>query len=148
MMNSVHLIGRLGQDPESRETSGGTPVVNASLAVSKRIKGGEEQTLWVRLIFWDRLAGVVSQYCHKGSRIAIVGELQIREYVKNGETKTSTEVRVHSLDLLDPKPSESSGYESERSRPSSEPRRRPARSERAPVREPGSDDDLDDDIPF
>ena len=89
-MNTVHLIGRLGRDPETRNTQGGTPVVNCNLAVGKRIKSGEEQTTWVRLVFWDKLATLVAQYCVKGSQIAIVGELQAREYVKDGESKTIT----------------------------------------------------------
>lgn len=142
-MNIVNLIGRLGRDPESRTTQGGTPVVNATLAVGKRIKGGEEQTTWVRLVFWDKLAGIVDQYCRKGSQIAIVGELQIREYVKDGQTRSITEVRVHSLDLLGGKPERSEG---------SEPRY-PANGEKRAARskEPGEDDDreeLNDDIPF
>ena len=129
-MNTVHLIGRLGRDPETRNTQGGTPVVNATLAVGKRIKGGEEQTTWVRLVFWDKLATLVAQYCVKGSQIGIVGELQAREYVKDGESRIITEVRVHSLDLLG----------------------KPSGSKPAPRagREPGEDDDLpfDDEIAF
>lgn len=129
-MNTVHLIGRLGRDPETRNTQGGTPVVNATLAVGKRIKNGEEQTTWVRLVFWDKLATLVAQYCVKGSQIGIVGELQAREYMKDGESRTITEVRVHSLDLLG----------------------KPSGSKPAPRagREPGEDDDLpfDDEIAF
>ena len=142
-MNTVHLIGRLGRDPESRETSGGTPVVNCLIAVGKRIKGGQEQTTWVRLVFWDKLAGIVGQYCRKGSQIAISGELQIREYVKDGETRSITEVRVHSMDLLGGKPERSEG---------SEPRYPPNGDKRATKTrgfgegvDPG---DLDDDLPF
>jgi single-strand DNA-binding protein len=128
-MNNVQLIGRLGKEPEARTTGGGTSVVNVSLAVSKRIKNGEDQTTWVRLVFWDKLAQVVLQYCRKGSQIAIVGELQARDYLKDGVSRTITEVRVHGLDLL--------GGKSETRHDS------PARE-----REPGSDDDLDDEIPF
>ena len=128
-MNNVQLIGRLGTDPEARTTGGGTAVVNVSLAVSKRIKSGEDQTTWVRLVLWDKLAQVVMQYCRKGSQIAIVGELQARDYLKDGVSRTITEVRVHGLDLL--------GGKSESRHDSS-----------VREREPGSDDDLDDEIPF
>jgi single-strand DNA-binding protein len=126
-MNNVQLIGRLGRDPETRQTTGGTAVVNASLAVSKRIKG-QDQVTWVRLVFWDKAATIVSQYCKKGSQIAVVGELQTREYVHDGQNKSITEVRVHNLDLLGRGP----GAEKQR--------------------EPGEDDDIggfeDDAIPF
>lgn len=145
-MNTVHLIGRLGRDPETRTTQGGTPVVNATLAVGKRIKGGEEQTTWVRLVFWDKLAGIVSQYCTKGSQIAVSGELQVREYVKDGETRSITEVRVHGLDLLGGK---SERHDAPEPRYSANGDKRPSRS-----RQPGEDDDkptkydFDDELPF
>jgi single-strand DNA-binding protein len=125
-MNNVQLIGRLGQEPQTRQTTGGINVVNASLAVSKRVKG-QDQTTWVRLVFWDKTATIVSQYVKKGDQIAIVGELQTREWVKDGENKSVTEVRVHSLDLLGNGPRQD--------------------------REPRSDDDkretfVDDELPF
>lgn len=125
-MNNVQLIGRLGQEPQTRQTTGGINVVNASLAVSKRVKG-QDQTTWVRLVFWDKTAQIVANYCKKGDQIAIVGELQTREWVKDGENKRVTEVRVHSLDLLGKGPRQE--------------------------REPGGDDDkretfVDDELPF
>ena len=125
-MNNVQLIGRLGQEPESRQTNGGVTVVNASLAVSKRVKG-QDQTTWVRLVFWDKVATIVSNYCKKGDQIAIVGELQTREYIKDNQNRSITEVRVHGLDLLGKGPRQE--------------------------REPGSDDNKheefqDDDLPF
>lgn len=125
-MNNVQLIGRLGQEPQTRQTTGGINVVNVSLAVSKRVKG-QDQTTWVRLVFWDKTAQIVANYCKKGDQIAIVGELQTREWVKDGENKSVTEVRVHSLDLLGKGPRQE--------------------------REPGSDDDkretfVDDELPF
>ena len=106
------------------------------------IKGGEVQTTWVRLVFWDKLAAIVEQYCSKGSQIAIVGELQVREFMKDGNRQTSTEVRVHSLDLL--------GGKSERSE-GSEPRYPANGDKRSSRREPSENDnreDFDDELPF
>lgn len=99
-INIVALTGRLGRDPEVRHTQGGTAVANASLAVSKRRKEGEETT-WARLVFWDKLAELAGQYLAKGSQIAVRGELQVREYQdKSGEKRSSTEIRVHDLTFL------------------------------------------------
>ena len=39
-VNKVMLIGRLGHDPELRNTGGGTAVVNLRLATSDRRKDG------------------------------------------------------------------------------------------------------------
>jgi len=133
-LNLVAFTGRIGRDPEVRYTAGGTPVANTRLAVSKRRKGkdGERQddTTWVTLVFWDRLADLVSNYVSKGSQIAVRGELQVRAYEdKTGAKRESTEVRVHDLTLL--------GGGKERGE---EPRHRPNGDKPAA--------DFDDDIPF
>ena len=133
-LNLVALTGRIGRDPEVRYTAGGTPVANTRLAVSKRRKGkdGERQddTAWVTLVFWDKLAELAAQYAPKGTQIAIRGELQVRAYEdKTGAKRESTEVRVHDLTLL--------GGGKERSE---EPRHRPNGDKPAA--------DFDDDIPF
>jgi single-strand DNA-binding protein len=75
------------------------------MAVSRRRKGkdGERQddTTWVTLVFWDKLAELVSNYVSKGSQIAVRGELQVRQWDdKQGQKRESTEVRVHDLTLL------------------------------------------------
>ena len=99
-INVVALTGRLGRDPEIRRTQAGTAVANVSLAVSKRRKEGEDTT-WARLIFWDKLAELAEQYLRKGSQIAVRGELQVREFQdKEGQKRSSTEIRVHDLTML------------------------------------------------
>lgn len=135
-LNLVALTGRIGRDPEVRYTAGGTAVANTRLAVSRRRKGkdGEraDDTTWVSLIFWDKLAEIASQYATKGAQIAVRGELQVRAWEdKEGQKRESTEVRVHDLTLL--------GGGKERSE---EPRYRP-NGDKSRV-EP----DFDDEIPF
>lgn len=80
-VNKVTLIGNLGQDPELK-TVGDNQVVNVSLAVSEqwKDKSGErqERTEWVRLAIWGPPAGIVAQYCHKGSRIYVEGKVHCR----------------------------------------------------------------------
>jgi single-strand DNA-binding protein len=76
------------------------------MAVSRRRKGkdGERQddTTWVTLVFWDKLAELVSNYVSKGSPIAVRGELQVRQWddKTTGAKREATEVRVHDLTLL------------------------------------------------
>jgi len=133
-LNLVALTGRIGKDPEVRYTGGGTAVANTRMAVSRRRKGkdGERQddTTWVTLVFWDKLAELVSNYVAKGSQIAVRGELQVRQWDdKQGQKRESTEVRVHDLTLLGGR----------------------GTSSQATVKEGGmapAMDDFDDEIPF
>ena len=47
MINRVILVGRLGRDPEMRQTGTGTPVVNFSVATDRvwKNKNGEQNKL-------------------------------------------------------------------------------------------------------
>ena len=71
-LNKVLLIGRLGNDPEIKQTQGGKSFASLSLATSDSWKdksSGEkkEKTEWHRVvIFNEGLVNVVQQYL-KGS---------------------------------------------------------------------------------
>ena len=104
-VNKVFLIGRLGQEPESRTTPAGHTVCNISLAVSEKYKG-EETTTWVKLVFWNKTAEILTKFCKKGSQIFVEGSLQVREWQdKDGNKRETTEVVVRSMQMLDGKPS-------------------------------------------
>lgn len=97
-INAVTLTGRLGQDPEMRYTPAGKATVSASLAVSGFSK---DKTDWIRLVFWDKAAEILNQYCHKGDQIGVTGRLQVRDWqAQDGTKRTSTEVVVSALTLL------------------------------------------------
>jgi len=103
-MNSVSLIGRLGQDPELRYTQNGTSVCNLSIAVADNY-GDTKQTYWFRATCWQKLAEACAQYTHKGSQIGITGKLITRSWKTNsGEDRVSTEIMASTVDFLDPKP--------------------------------------------
>lgn len=110
-VNKVILIGRLGQDPEMRYTSGGKNVATVNLATSTRYQQSgqwQEKTEWHRVVFWERLAEVVNQYCKKGSQIFVEGQLQTRKWQdNNGQTQFTTEVVGKGVQFLDPKGSNS-----------------------------------------
>lgn len=113
-LNKVLLIGRLGQDPEKRVTPSGASVVNVSLATSENFKdktgNRQERTEWHRLVFWNRTAEIVEQYCRKGSQLYIEGTLQTREWQdKDGNKKYTTEVMVRNMQMLDSKGSQQQG---------------------------------------
>lgn len=98
-VNKVILIGNVGRDPEIRSTSGGSRVVNLSIATSESWKdksSGErkEKTEWHRVtVFNERLVDVVERYVKKGAKLYIEGALQTRKWTdKDGAEKYSTEI--------------------------------------------------------
>ena len=74
-LNKVQLIGRLGQDPEIKDTDSGKKVANVSLATNdfwNDASGNkQERTEWHRLVFWERLATLAESYLKKGSQIYV-----------------------------------------------------------------------------
>ena len=84
LRNNVHLIGRLGKDPDVKTLESGKKVANFTIATSENYKNekGEkvQDTQWHNLVIWDKLADVAGQYLKKGSEIAVAGKLVYRNY--------------------------------------------------------------------
>ncbi len=97
-VNKVILVGNLGRDPEVRMSQAGNKIANFSLATSDRWKdknSGEqrEKTEWHRVVVFDeRLAEVVEKYMKKGSKVYLEGQIQTRDYDKDGQKHYITEV--------------------------------------------------------
>jgi len=96
----VSVVGFVGGEPEAR-TAGEQPVASFSVAVNRKTKSGE-QTLWVRVSCWNKLAAV-TQYIHKGSLVQVNGEwLRPRAWIdQNGNPQGSLEMSATRLVLLD-----------------------------------------------
>ena len=139
-VNKVILIGQLGQEPEVRYMPNGNAVANISMATSESWKDkntGEQKTAteWHRVVFYKRLAEVVGEYLHKGSKIYVEGKLKTRKWQdKNGQDKWTTEIVAHEMQMLDSKPKGDNQQSSSAPKPQSAP---------APAH-----DDFDDEIPF
>ena len=165
-VNKVILIGNLGRDPEVRTMPSGDKMVSFSLATTESWRDkntGErrDKTEWHNIvIFNENLGRVAEQYCKKGSKIYIEGQLQTREYQdKDGNQRRATEVVLQrfrgELTLLDSRNSRGGeegqsfergssggGYGGGRSGGGGGGDRRPA------AVGGGRSMDLDDDIPF
>jgi single-strand DNA-binding protein len=105
-VNKVILVGNLGQDPEVKYTTSGTPVAKFSLATNERYKdkGGEwqDRAEWHNVIAWQRLAEIVGEYVKKGSKVYVEGRLQTSSWEdrQSGAKKYRTEIVVRDLVLL------------------------------------------------
>lgn len=91
--NRVVLVGNLTRDPELRYTPGGTAVTDVGMAINDRRKGanGEwvDETVYVDVTLWARLAEVASEYLNKGSSLLIEGRLKFDTWETNEGQKRS-----------------------------------------------------------
>ena len=155
-VNKVILVGNLGKDPEVRYMTNGDAVANVTIATSDSWKDkatGEkkESTEWHRVVFYRKLAEIVSQYLKKGSQVYIEGRIRTRKWQdKEGQERYTTEIEADEMRMLGSRQNaaSSSGGEAEYggSMPSSDATggaRGAAPGKKAP-----SFEDMDDDIPF
>jgi len=106
-LNTVSLIGNIGQDPDIKTTTAGMVVANFSLAITERKKdaSGEwaDATEWVYITAFGRKAEIIRDYCQKGSRVYISGSIRTTSWEKDGSKHYRTQVYVNDLLLLDGK---------------------------------------------
>jgi single-strand DNA-binding protein len=94
------LIGRLGADPEIKQTKKGESFANLSLATNKKYKtkDGEwqEKTTWHKIVVWDpRLADTMQKYAKSGTLLYVEGELETRQFKdSNDQNRIVTEVVI------------------------------------------------------
>lgn len=92
-VNKVILLGRLGKDPELRETSSGH-VCKFSLATDKGGKQRDAGPDWHNVVAFNKTAELIAKYLKKGDQCYIEGRLNYSSYEKDGEKRYFTEVVV------------------------------------------------------
>lgn len=142
-MNVFTFTGNLGQDCETRNAPSGDPIVSFSVAV-KSGYGERAQTVWARCSMFGKRGEAVAPYLLKGQQVAISGELSLNEWQnRDGQTKTSLEVRVNDLTLIGKR--DDSGVQDRNYAPRSQSTQPTQQRPAAPAT---SLDDIDDSIPF
>lgn len=107
-LNKVFLIGRLGTDPEVRQTKTGQAVANFSLATSEHFNdrdgNKQERTEWHKVVVWGKQADLVGQYLAKGRQVFVEGKLQTRSWEdQQGQKRYTTEIVAGNVRFLDSK---------------------------------------------
>jgi single-strand DNA-binding protein len=110
-MADITILGRLTRDPELREV-GSSQVAKFSLADGDRFRQGRDQapqSLFLDCEVWGGQAQVVMDYCRKGSRIKVAGQLCPSNYTnRDGVEVKATIVKVDRVTLAESK-AESAG---------------------------------------
>lgn len=105
-LNKVQLIGNLTRDPELRYTPNGNAVCSFSIATNRNwtTDSGEkrEEVDFHRIIAWNKLGELCSQFLVKGRKVYVEGRLTTRTWTgQDGAQKSTTEVIINDMILLD-----------------------------------------------
>jgi single-strand DNA-binding protein len=105
-VNKVILVGNVGGDPETRYMPSGGAVTNLTLATSESWKDKQtgqpqERTEWHRVVFFNRLAEIASEYVRKGSKVYVEGSLRTRQWEQDGVKRYTTEIVASEMQMLD-----------------------------------------------
>lgn len=105
-MNKAIFIGNLTKDPEITTTTSGVSVCRISLAVSRRFANaeGERETDFFNIVVWRVLGENCHKFLKKGSKIAVVGNIQNRSYdAADGSKRYITEIVAEEVEFLSTK---------------------------------------------
>lgn len=107
-VNRVFIVGRLGQDPEVRQSAKGEPWCKFTVATNRNRKDGDgnwtEEADWHDVKAFGRTAEQCAQFLARGSAVAIEGALGYRKWKDDeGKTRVSTSVLADRVSFLDKK---------------------------------------------
>ena len=108
-INRVVLTGRVGQDASVREVNG-VKVANFSLATStggytnKDGKEIPEVTQWHNCVAWRSNASFAETAVKKGVLVTVTGEINYRQFEKDGVKQNYTDIVVDNIVVFNGKP--------------------------------------------
>ncbi|WP_404830397.1 single-stranded DNA-binding protein [Staphylococcus shinii] len=133
-MNIVAITGRITKDLELRQ-AGQTQVTNFSLAVDNPYK--KDDTSFFDIVAFRKTAELLNEYCGKGSKIAVTGNLKQERFKdKEGNNRSVVRIVADRIEFLDNK-----GQNNQDQAPS--------QKQKSPASNPFDNTDInDDDLPF
>jgi single-strand DNA-binding protein len=107
-LNRAQIVGNITRDPEMRYTPNGQAVCSFGVATNRRWRdkdgNNQEQTEFHNVVAWGKLAELMSQLAHKGTKIYVEGRLQTRSWEgQDGGKRNRTEIVMDDFILLTPK---------------------------------------------
>lgn len=109
-MNLVVLYGRLTKDPELRYGQNGTANTFATVAVDRGLSkekrqqaeaAGQPTADFINIKAFGKTAEMLSNYFHKGNRIAVEGRINTGSYEKDGQRIYTTDVLVNRVHFIE-----------------------------------------------
>lgn len=104
-MNTTISIGNMTDDPKITQTSTGKTKAEFTLALN-RIKEGAD---FPRFVAWEQKAELIEKWCHRGTKLAVIGHIQTGSYEnKEGKKVYTTDIIVDQIEFCDKKPKDGS----------------------------------------
>jgi len=108
MLLAVNGVVRIGTEIETRFTQEGKQITSFSVVSSDKYKtsSGEkrEDSCFIKVTAFGGLAKVISDYCHKGSKISISASLKQDKWEdQQGNKKSLHSLKIEKLEMLDSK---------------------------------------------
>lgn len=92
----IHMIARLGLDPEMKMGANGSNVAKLRVVTNgRRMVDGAWQdtdTSWWSVVAFGRTADAIDGNLAKGDQVAITGKIKMREWEQDGAKRTAPEV--------------------------------------------------------
>jgi len=95
-MNTVNLIGNLTKDIEIKNSQNDKPYVLFTLAVRR----DKETTDFIDCSAWNKTAEMMKEYCKKGEKIGVTGQLRVNVKKTEDSFKKFVDVVVSSITFL------------------------------------------------
>lgn len=107
-INKVVITGNLTREPEIRRTASGMAILSFGVAVNDRRKDpktGEwgDYANFIDCVMFGTRAESISNYLHKGIKVAIDGKLRWSQWEREGQKRSKVEVTVDDIEILTPK---------------------------------------------
>ena len=103
--NHVHLVGRLGANPQVKELGNGNKMARFPFAVIQTHTSREGKKVtnvqWHSILAWGPVASIAEMILEKGTHVSLEGKLITRTYTnKDGFKKTRTEIVANELFVM------------------------------------------------
>lgn len=107
-MNTVVLTGRVVNELDLKTLANGTNLANVTIAVDRDYKDakGEKISDFFDVTVWRQQAEFITQYANKGDLIGVTGQIQKRNYEKDGQKVWVTEIVAKEVQILSRKEKE------------------------------------------
>lgn len=99
-MNKIMLVGRLSTNIELKN---GKDKKYARFNIAVNRQGKDNGADFISCVAFGKTAETMFEYIRKGHRVGIEGRLQVSQYEKEGQKRTSCDVIVESFEFLQTK---------------------------------------------
>ena len=97
-MNTITIVGNVGKPVELKFSQGGMAVGTFTVATTSG-KDDKKVTVWHNVTVFGQMAEYTASSLEKGSRVIVVGKLDICSYEKDGQKKYTTKILADEIGL-------------------------------------------------